>query len=64
MNKDLLNKELGLGGQFDAPLFPDDEGLRDSLGTIDFDGFQMLTDPGMNVISDPSTEDVFRQDRL
>lgn len=52
-----------MGASFDTDLFPSDESLREGLGSIDFDGFQMLTDPGM-VISDPSAEDHFRLDRL
>ncbi|KAK6624745.1 hypothetical protein RUM44_011605 [Polyplax serrata] len=53
-----------MSGSFDSDLFPSDETLRAGLGPIDFDGFQMLTDPDMNVISDPSAEDHFRLDRL
>lgn len=56
-----LGKELGVS---DASLFPDDEGLREGLNPIDFDGLQMLDDPDMNVISDPTMEDAFRLDRL
>ncbi|XP_046997865.1 CREB-regulated transcription coactivator 1-like isoform X1 [Schistocerca americana] len=60
-------KDLGsaMSGSFDdSELFPSDETLREGLDPIDFDGLQMLTDPDMNVITDPSTEDNFRIDRL
>lgn len=61
-----FNKDLAanLSSHFDTTLFPEDESLRNELDPIDFDGFQMLTDPEMNVISDPTTEDAFRLDRL
>lgn len=59
-------KDLGsaMSGSFDSDLFPSDETLREGLDPIDFDGLQMLTDPDMNVITDPETEDNFRLDRL
>lgn len=53
-----------IGGHFETSLFPEDESLRDGLDPIDFEGFQMLSDPEINVISDPTTEDAFRLDRL
>lgn len=61
-----LSKDLNsaITGHFDHNLFPSDESLREGLDPIDFDGLQMLTDPEMNVITDPSTEDTFRLDRL
>jgi len=59
-------KDLGsaMSGSFDTDLLPSDEMLREGLVPIDFDGLQMLTDPEMNVITDPSTEDNFRLDKL
>nr|CAD7199003.1 unnamed protein product [Timema douglasi]CAD7404595.1 unnamed protein product [Timema poppensis] len=59
-------KDLGsaMSGSFDTDLFPSDEALREGLGPIDFDGLQMLTDPDINAITDPATEDSFRLDRL
>lgn len=53
-----------MSGAFDTDSFFPDDTLREGLGVIDLDGFQMLTDPDMNVISDPSAEDHFRLDRL
>ena len=53
-----------MSGSFDTDLLPSDEMLREGLVPIDFDGLQMLTDPEMNVITDPSTEDNFRLDKL
>ncbi|XP_077299680.1 CREB-regulated transcription coactivator 1-like isoform X2 [Arctopsyche grandis] len=68
LSKDLQSpfKELSsnISSHFDTSLFPEDESLRDGLTPLDFDGLQMLTDPDMNVISDPTTEDAFRLDRL
>ncbi|KAK7864209.1 hypothetical protein R5R35_002055 [Gryllus longicercus] len=62
---DGLVKELGsaISGTFDPDLFPSDETLREGLGSIDLEGLQMLTDP-LNVITDPTTEDNFRMDRM
>ncbi|XP_021913457.1 CREB-regulated transcription coactivator 1-like isoform X3 [Zootermopsis nevadensis] len=59
-------KDLGsaMSGSFDTDLLPSDEMLREGLVPIDFDGLQMLTDPEMNVITDPATEDNFRLDKL
>lgn len=59
-------KDLGsaMSGSFDTDLLPSDEMLREGLVPIDFDGLQMLTDPDMNVITDPATEDNFRLDKL
>jgi len=37
--------------------------FREGLGTIDFDGLQMLNDPEL-VPLDPQAEDSFRLDRL
>lgn len=54
-----LSKELSSAI---SDFFPSDESLREGLVPIDFDGFQMLTDPDLNVISDYA-EDHFRQDR-
>jgi CREB-regulated transcription coactivator 1 len=68
MSRHELVKDLGtamaMSGSFDSDIFPSDETLRDGLEPIDFDGLQMLTDPEMNVVTDPSTEDNFRLDRL
>jgi len=32
------------------------------LGPMDYDGFQMLSDPNATMIADPTIEDSFRQD--
>lgn len=32
------------------------------LGTMDFVGYQMLTDPNSTMIADPTIEDSFRRD--
>ena len=63
--KDLGNAITGMAdGCFDADLFGSvsDEALKDGLGHLDFDGFQMLTDPTM--VTDPDTENSFRLDQL
>lgn len=57
-------KELGCAisnmcGSFDSDFFTPEEALRAGLGPIDFDGLQILTDPDMPVVSDPSAEDTF-----
>lgn len=56
------SKDLCMSGSFDTDFFPSDESLREGLDPIDLDGLQMLTDP--ELITDPSTEDHFRLDRL
>ncbi|KAJ9593537.1 hypothetical protein L9F63_014930 [Diploptera punctata] len=59
-------KDLGsaMSGTFDPDLLPSDEMLREGLEPIDFDGLQMLTDPEITVITDSTTEDNFRLDKL
>ncbi|GIY14470.1 CREB-regulated transcription coactivator 1 [Caerostris extrusa] len=57
-------KELGCAisnmcGSFDSEFFTHEEALRAGLGPIDFDGLQILTDPDMPVVSDPTAEDSF-----
>ncbi|KAG8177040.1 hypothetical protein JTE90_013193 [Oedothorax gibbosus] len=57
-------KELGCAisnmcGSFDSDFFTPEEALRAGLGPIDFDGLQILSDPDMPVVSDPSAEDTF-----
>lgn len=42
----------------------DEDAFRQGLVPIDLDGLHMLTDPDMNSITDPATEDHFRHDRL
>lgn len=51
-------------GCFDGDLFGSvsDEALKDGLGHLDFESFQMLTDPTM--VTDPDTENSFRLDQL
>lgn len=39
------------------------QALREGLGSLDMDGFNMLADPDL-VPLDPSAEDSFRLDRL
>lgn len=43
---------------FGDPLRPIDL----ELGTMDFAGYQMLTDPNATMIADPTIEDSFRRD--
>ncbi|XP_054714860.1 CREB-regulated transcription coactivator 1-like [Uloborus diversus] len=57
-------KELGCAisnmcGSFDSDFFTPEEALRAGLGPIDFDGLQILTEPDIPVVSDPSAEDSF-----
>lgn len=59
-----LGTAIAISGTFDTEFFASDETLREGLDPIDFDGLQMLSDPEMNVVTDPSTEDNFRLDRL
>lgn len=65
-NKHEFVKDLGsaMSGSFDTEFFYSEEQFREGLGEIDFDGFQLLSNPDMNVITDPNTEDHFRSDRL
>ncbi|KFM75131.1 hypothetical protein X975_04567, partial [Stegodyphus mimosarum] len=54
-------KELGCAitnmcSSFDSDFFTPEEALRVGLGPIDFDGLQILTDPDIHVVSDPSAE--------
>lgn len=68
MSRHELVKDLGsamaMSGSFDSDIFPSDETLREGLDPINFTDYQLLTDPDMNVVTDPSTEDNFRLDRL
>jgi len=59
-------KELNsaMGTTFDeVDYFPTDDALRAGLDPIDFDGLQILTDSA-SLVTDPSTEDHFRLDRM
>lgn len=56
--KDLGSAISNMCGSFDSDFFTDDA-IRAGLGPIDFDGLQILTDPDMPVVSDPSAEDTF-----
>ena len=63
--KDLGTAITGMAdGCFDGDLFGSvsDEALKDGLGHLDFESFQMLTDPTM--VTDPDTENSFRLDQL
>lgn len=66
---DLSRQEFGkelvsaISGSFDSE-FSSEDRLLEGLGSIDFEGYQMLTDPDLNAITDPATEDTFRMDRL
>lgn len=56
--KDLGSAISNMCGSFDSDFFTDDA-IRAGLGPIDFDGLQILTDPDMPVVSDPSAEETF-----
>lgn len=58
---DITRQELTFSKQLEAELLSE-ESLREGLGSIDYDGLQMLSDPTMNLISD-GVEDNFRLDR-
>ena len=45
----------------DSDFFPTDEVLKVGLDPLDLDGLQMLTESSL--ITDPATEESFRQDR-
>ncbi|XP_045035246.1 CREB-regulated transcription coactivator 1 isoform X3 [Daphnia magna] len=52
-----------MGSSFDGvDFYPTDDALRDGLDPIDFDGLQILTNS--TLVTDPSTEDHFRLDRM
>jgi len=58
-----LNLEF-LGSDFSEDLLANEaQELREGLGPIDMDGFNMLADPDL-VQLDPQAEDSFRLDRL
>lgn len=56
----MARQDLSFSKQFEADLFAD-ESLRVGLEPLDITEIQMLTDPGMNLISD-GVEDHFRLD--
>ncbi|XP_046463675.1 CREB-regulated transcription coactivator 1-like isoform X10 [Daphnia pulex] len=52
-----------MGSSFEGvDFYPTDDALRDGLDPIDFDGLQILTNS--TLVTDPSTEDHFRLDRM
>lgn len=62
--KDIGSAMAGMSSSFDSDLFVTDD-LKAGLDPIDFDGFQMLTDPdNQDIVTDSATEDSFRLDRL
>lgn len=58
---DISRQELTLSKQLEAE-FLDNDTLRQDLEPLDFDGLQMLSDSGINLIPD-GVEDHFRLDR-
>lgn len=62
-------KHIFISLQFNKPILSPTDLFGDplrpidlELGTMDFAGYQMLTDPNGTMIADPTIEDSFRRD--